>query len=136
MLITTSSQSSRARSTRRRWPSWSAPIVGTKPTRRPVARAARDQARTSVGVVSSIMVRLEAVVFVGIAPRAYVLAERRHGLLDFARERRVLLHKLRMEPIIQPQHVVQHEDLSVARGPCPDPDRRNRQRFRDLGRER
>src|ERR1041384_2078791 len=114
MLITTSSQSSRARSTRRRCPSCNAPIVGTKPTRRPLARAARDHARTSVGVVSSIMVRLETVVFVGIAPRAHVLAERRHGLLDLTRKRRVLLHELRMESVVQTQHVVQHEHLSVA----------------------
>ena len=45
MLTTTTSHSARARAMSERWPSCSAPMVGTNPTARPAARAWSSRAR-------------------------------------------------------------------------------------------
>ena len=54
MLTTMASARSMAALTRERWPSWRYPMVGTRPTRRPAARCARDHARmASASVMTS-----------------------------------------------------------------------------------
>src|SRR3989442_10233546 len=136
MLITTRSASSLARSTRRRWPSWRKPIVGTNPTRRPRACSARVQARMSERLVISCMLLLEGMLRVGILAVAHFRRESLHGLLDLLGEVRVALDELRRKAVVQPEQVVEHQHLAVAVLPRPDADGGNRERLRDLGRER
>src|SRR2546422_4514624 len=71
-----------------------------------------------------------------VAALAHLRREYPCGLPHIFRQRRVLLDELGGELIIQAQHVVEHEYLSVARGPGANADRRDRERLRDLRRER
>src|SRR5690349_3714768 len=112
--VTTRSADSRARSTRRRWPSCSAPMVGTNATRAPRARWARVQARMSGSpVISCIGPREgllgEGVVGVRILPRTHFRLERLGRLPDVVGEGRVLLDELGREAVVQAQHVVEHQ---------------------------
>src|SRR5580698_5826348 len=57
MEAATKSHPARAAATSERWPAWSAPMVGTSPRVRPVARASRQRDCILAGAVQISMVR-------------------------------------------------------------------------------
>src|SRR3989441_9752110 len=71
-----------------------------------------------------------------IAPLAHLGRVQLHRLAYVFGERRVAFHELGAEPVVQSQHVVQHEYLAVACGAGTDADRRDGERLADLRRER
>src|SRR2546428_4868920 len=146
MLITTAPARPRAASTKRRCPSCRYPIVGTRPTRRPAARSARTHRRRSGMVLSSIMPfgwkgsagrdSLEAVLGAGIPPVPHLGGVAADRGPDGLAQSGIPLEKLGIESLVEAEHVVQHEDLSVTAGTGPDPDGRDGERGRDPPRER
>src|SRR5687768_10809745 len=99
MLITTNPPRRRAASTRERWPSCSAPIVGTKETASPRARAAATAARTSAIVVTTFM--SEAVLWAGILAATHVARESLDRAPYVAGQLGVALEELGSEPVVE-----------------------------------
>src|SRR5439155_15499266 len=62
-----------------------------------------------------------------IAPLAHLGRVQLHRLAYVLGERGVALHELGTEPVVQAEHVVQHEHLAVARGTRADTDRGDRE---------
>src|SRR6266550_7651763 len=129
MLITMTSDSSRARSTRLRCPWWSAPIVGTNPMRAPLFRADMTASRTSsiVGTRRTLV----AVVGIGILARPYLVGVLRDRFSRGRRNVRVFLEKLGSESVIQPEQIRQYQYLPIAMGTRANPNCRNRYCGRD-----
>ena len=72
----------------------------------------------------------------GIPALAYLGGIQLDGLAHVLRERRIALHELGVEPVVQPQHVGEHQHLAVAGWPCADADGGDREGLGDLGCER
>src|SRR6266508_884658 len=126
MLITTRSDSARARSTRLRCPRCSAPIVGTNPIRDPsrLAIAARSSA------IPHSRRRLVAVLGIGILAFSYLVRVLRNGLARRLGEICVLLQEPGSKAVVQSKQIGQDEHLSVtmrtsAYADCGDGDRRS-----------
>src|SRR2546430_14140195 len=58
----------------------------------------------------------------GIPALAYLGGIQLDGLAHVLRERRIALHELGVEPVVQPQHVGEHQHLAVAGWPRADAD--------------
>src|SRR5262245_17618574 len=128
-----------ATSTRWRWPSWSAPIVGTSPMRWPALRWRPDQRCAAAGFSSRSTVLLlselvERVGVVGEGGRADVVRVGLEGADDLGAEVGVGLGEL-VEVRRQSEDVVEDEDLPVALRTGPDADGRDRDAVGDLGRQ-
>src|SRR5687767_14233930 len=67
----------------------------------------------------------EGVVVVGERPRAHFAVERLERVDDLRTDVRVALRELRLEVAVQPEHVVEHKHLTVARETGADADRRD-----------
>src|SRR5947207_12213603 len=118
MLMTTASARRRASSTRRRCPSCRKPIVGTSATRRRAPRCSLTQRRRSGTVVSSF----KAVLRPRVAAVPYLRAVRAHGVSNRFAQLGEALQELRIEALVEAEHVVQHEHLAIAPGSGPDAD--------------
>src|SRR5207237_934431 len=117
----------RASSRRARCPSWRAPMVGTSPMVRPAARSELVQERSCVGVVSSF----KAVLPARVHTVAHLSGIGSHRLAHLVAKLSVVLEKLRGELLVQAEHVVQHQNLTVALGSRADADSGNGQDLRD-----
>src|SRR5262245_30619948 len=110
-------------STSRRWPACSAPIVGTNPRRRPSRRSAAARrcrapgARTISGALATV-----AVLLAREPPAAHILHERRERRPRRFGQLGVALHELGHAGLVQPEQIVEHEDLAVAMRPSADAD--------------
>src|SRR5688500_9585065 len=134
MLITTRSPLRFASSTRVRWPSCRAPIVGTNAIR---SRSIRALEAVAIIFSTVSMERiLEAVCRVRVSAAADLSRERSDCFSNFLSELGVPLEKPGRESVIQPEQVGQDEDLAVAIRPSADSDRRNLQRLSDSAGDR
>src|SRR6202521_699736 len=150
MLTTTRSFSRRARSTRLRWPAWSAPIVGTSPIELPPARHRREASSIAPGlsITTSPSARAvpDLVLFLRRGSRsvgrvlvlgggelagADVLGVGRGRPRDLLRQAGVSLDELRRLAGGESEHVVEHEHLGVGGGTCADSYRRDARRAGD-----
>src|SRR4051812_27865050 len=129
--MTTTSPTRLASSMSVRWPSCSAPIVGTNEMLLPFARALATTPRISE-IVSTASI-LEAVIGVRINATANFtrpVADRRP---NFLRHLGVALEELRVEGVIEAKDVRQHQHLPVAVDPGADSNRGNSYCFGNAG---
>src|SRR4051794_11661621 len=126
--MTTTSPTRLASSTSVRCPSWSAPIVGTNAMPCPLARASATTPRIS-DIVSTNFI-LEAVFSVRICAASNVARPVSNCGAHLARHLGVTLQELRVERIVEPEHIGQDEDLTVALGASADSNRWNADCFR------
>src|SRR5687767_6920187 len=103
MLITTTSASRLASSTRVRCPSCSAPMVGTRATLCPFARTSATTWRISE-IVSTDFI-LEAVIGIRICTAANVAGPASQRVPDVLGHLGVALEKLRLERVVQAKHI-------------------------------
>src|ERR1051326_651340 len=126
MLITMTSDSSRALSTRLKWPLCSAPIVGTNPMRAPLFRADVTASRTSSMVDTRRT--LVAMLGIGIYAGPHLVGVFRNRFSRCLRNVCVFLEKLWSEAVIQSEQIRQYQNLPIAMGTRADSNRRNRYR--------
>src|SRR5258706_3572880 len=123
MLITMTSDSVRARSTRLKCPLCSAPIVGTNPIRAPLFRADVTASRTSSMVDTRRT--LVAMLGVGICAGPHLIGVFRNCLSSCLGDVRVFLEKLWREAVVQPEKIRQYQNLPIAMGTRADSNCRN-----------
>src|SRR4029450_2282732 len=109
MLMITASARRRASSTSARCPSWRYPIVGTSPTLRSAACCDLVQARSSGLEVISF----KAVFLGGVFPLPYVGRVRSHCFPHRLAQLPVVLEELGRELLVEAEHVVEDQHLSV-----------------------